>query len=274
MIDMKKIYILIFLTGLSFFTYAQSYEVLNYNFNGTPNYGINIRTNLPFANYSQMVSLKIEGYSYGQAATISLNLVWYIYDNSFYNYTMSTSGGYAPEISLTNNNGFVNIFINDRSYFQRFKVTAFAQGIAEQASWFNNWSTADEPLQGTNAVTLPYQNSFKGITNYGNLYSLGNVGIGTTSPFSKLHVKDGTNTGTISLGNDLYPGLISSSASSGEFRIDNRSSFIGYISFYPNGQSSTLGLEAMRIVASGNIGIGTSAPSEKLSVNGKIRAKG
>jgi hypothetical protein len=101
----------------------------------------------------------------------------------------------------------------------------------------------------------------------------GNVGIGTTNPFSQLHVKDGSLTGTISLGNDLYPALIYSSAASGEFRIDNRSSFGGYISFYPNGQSKTIGSEAMRIIASGNIGIGTAAPTEKLSVNGKIRAQ-
>jgi hypothetical protein len=51
----------------------------------------------------------------------------------------------------------------------------------------------------------------------------GNVGIGTNNPFSKLHVRDGQHTGTISLGNETYPALISSSALSGEFRIDTYS---------------------------------------------------
>lgn len=102
----------------------------------------------------------------------------------------------------------------------------------------------------------------------------GNVGIGTNNPFSRLHVKDGPHTGTIALGDDAYPTLLYSSASSEEFRIDNRSSFIGYLTFYPNGQSTTLGAEAMRICASGNIGIGTTDPKNyRLAVNGKIRAQ-
>jgi hypothetical protein len=84
----------------------------------------------------------------------------------------------------------------------------------------------------------------------------GNVGIGTTSPFSRLHVKEGAHTGTLALGSDTYPGLISSSAVTGELRFDNRSSFIGYISFFPNGQGSTVGAEAMRIDKNGNVGIG------------------
>lgn len=37
--------------------------------------------------------------------------------------------------------------------------------------------------------------------------------------------------------------------------------------------SNTIPLERMRINSSGNVGIGTASPSEKLSVNGKIRAK-
>ncbi|TCC97697.1 hypothetical protein [Pedobacter hiemivivus] len=105
-------------------------------------------------------------------------------------------------------------------------------------------------------------------------FEIGNVGIGTSNPFSRLHVKDGPHTGTIALGDDAYPTLLCSSASSGEFRIDNRSSFIGYLTFYPNGQNTTVGSEAMRICASGNIGIGTTDPKNyRLAVNGKIRAQ-
>jgi hypothetical protein len=99
----------------------------------------------------------------------------------------------------------------------------------------------------------------------------GNVAIGTTIPFSRLHVRDSdVNTGTIALGSNLYPSLIYSSASSGEFRLDNRTSFGGFITFYPNGQATTLGGEAMRITSERNVWIGgTGYSSIRLSTRGE-----
>nr|WP_121273835.1 hypothetical protein [Pedobacter schmidteae] len=161
---------------------AQSYDVLNYNFNGTPDHGVNIRTNLPFLSGVQMVTLKIDGYSYGTAEVISLNVVWYIYNDVFYSPSISSAGSYTPEVYLTNNNGLVNVFINDRNYYQRFKVTAFAQGMFEQSSWFQGWTTADEPMQGTHARKIEYKNKFQGtVINSGNLHNYGDVGIGTAN---------------------------------------------------------------------------------------------
>ena len=178
---MKKIYILVCLVFSMISLKAQSYEALNYSLNATPVNGVNIKTQIPFTNSSQMITLKIEGYSYGLKAAISLNLAWYVFGGAFTNSTISTSGSYTPEVFLTNNNGFVNVFINDKSYFLRFKVSAFAKGMSEQSIWFQGWTTADEVMQGTNAVNLAYKNNFKGtVTNQGDLFSLGNVGIGTS----------------------------------------------------------------------------------------------
>jgi hypothetical protein len=177
---MKRLAFSILFTILSVVSYAQSYEVLNYHLNDTPVHGVNIKTNLPFNNSSQMVTLHIEGYNYGSMETISLNLVWYIYDGQFYATSISSAGGHTPEVFLTNNNGLVNVYMNHREYYQRFKITAFAQGMNEAVSWFQGWTTADEPMQGTHVQKLAYKNRFKGtVTNEGNLYSLGHVGIGT-----------------------------------------------------------------------------------------------
>lgn len=178
---MKKLFAMICFLLFGIGSYAQSYEVLSYHINGTPVNGVNIRTNLPYTSGSQMVSLHFEGYSYGLSETISFDVVYYIFSGVFINQSISSSGGYTPEVWLSNNNGFVNVFINDKVYYQRFKVTAFAKGMSEQAAWFQGWTVADEVMQGTNAVNLVYKNKFKGtVTNSGNLYSLGNVGIGTT----------------------------------------------------------------------------------------------
>ncbi|WP_214228822.1 hypothetical protein [Pedobacter sp. B4-66] len=178
---MRKIAVILCLLFSFLLANAQSYEVLNYDFAGTPVNGINIKTNLPFEHKSQMITLKIEGYNYGVSETIDLKLVWYIFSGEFTNTSISSAGSFTPEVFLTNKNGLVNIYINDKGYYTRFKVTAFAKGLGEQSSWFQGWTTADEVMQGTQAVNLAYKNNFKGtITNQGNLYSLGNVGIGTS----------------------------------------------------------------------------------------------
>lgn len=105
----------------------------------------------------------------------------------------------------------------------------------------------------------------------------GLVGIGTTIPGYRLHVRNSdVNEGTIAIGHDNFPGLIYSSASTGEFRIDNRSSAAaGYITFFPNGQQNTLGNEAMRIATSRNVLIGTTTDSgQRLQVNGNVFING
>lgn len=178
---MKKLFVIACMMLLLQSSKAQYYDVLSYSINGTPVNGLNIKTNLPFANSTQMISLKIEGYAYGPSEIIDLNISWYIFGGVFRNTSISSAASYTPEVLLTNNNGLVNVFINDRAYFTRFRITAFAKGMSEQSAWFQGWTVADETLQGTQVLNLAYKNNFKGtITNEGNLYSTGNMGIGTT----------------------------------------------------------------------------------------------
>lgn len=157
---------------------------------------------MPFIPASQMPTITINGFNYGSGEPINLSIAYYIYSggansNDPINYyfhapKISSSGSYTPIVYLSNEDGKVVIYINDKSYYQRFTVSVFAQGMSETSSWFQGWTTADEALSGTKTVEISYQNRFKGdvyLPGTGVWNTQGDVGIGTSTPDEKLTVK-------------------------------------------------------------------------------------
>jgi hypothetical protein len=91
----------------------------------------------------------------------------------------------------------------------------------------------------------------------------GNVGIGTSSPATKLHVANTGSSAVQSIRLENSEGYAQISTDS------NLATYDAQLHLFNNRARST---EYMRIDSSGNVGIGTSSPTNKLSVNGNVPA--
>ncbi|MDX2188019.1 MAG: hypothetical protein SFV32_13880 [Opitutaceae bacterium] len=120
--------------------------------------------------------------------------------------------------------------------------------------------------------------------------SNGHVGMGTTTPRTRLEITNGANTYGPNAAHIQLSGAHGAGASYAGIRFsmlehttgwgadiqaqDDTAQYGGALLFRTGGGAATATpTERLRITSSGNIGIGTAVPTEKLSVKGKIRAQ-
>ncbi|MHA1410776.1 MAG: hypothetical protein ACTSQY_10805, partial [Candidatus Odinarchaeia archaeon] len=179
----------------------------------------------------------------------------------------------GPIILLENNRASAYPFIR---FWDSNENYSYAIGLDDS----NNKFTIGY-LAGSNATS--YQNLRLVIDN------TGNVGIGTTSPQGLLHIYDGAGGGSSPTSDDKF--IFESDSSSYFNFIAGTDKWSGLLFsddvrargavIYKHGGSGlddsmvfyTAGSEQMVIDTSGNVGIGTTAPDEKLEVNGNILVK-
>jgi hypothetical protein len=108
-----------------------------------------------------------------------------------------------------------------------------------------------------------------------NIISNGYVGIGTTAPNANLEVKDAS-TSAFRLSTNSNTADIKELGATDDFDLINNSAWGtqtqgARIRFFTNGDATT---PKMLIQKDGSVGIGTTAPSQKLDVTGNIKASG
>tara|TARA_Y100001973_G_scaffold97670_1_gene154081 strand:- start:447 stop:1793 length:1347 start_codon:yes stop_codon:yes gene_type:complete len=134
---------------------------------GTPTQ-IKIQTKIPWSGDSSHAhTVKIGGYRYASAQCVDIQISWHVYNNSFYNRTASSSGAWAPTITMGVENGFVVIHLLGPGYWNKMFVESFyhAFGSPEQGQ---GWSWTDAAISGDAGKpveTVPYKNHFgNGVT--------------------------------------------------------------------------------------------------------------
>ncbi len=149
-----------------------------------------------------------------------------------------------------------------------FGVAGSTGGAGTAGVWGSN-SGSGFGVQGTSSSGIGVYGQGTGLTGYGGYfvgraYFSSNVGIGTTSPQAPLHVAN-----RIRIGNDpTYPGVY------GEIRHDGSNT--GFVINAAAGGGwadihlQTDGTTRMFIESQGNVGIGTTTPTQKLDVNGNV----
>ena len=208
---------------------------------------------------------------------------------AFFTHPSTTGGDAAVEQMRIDQNG--NVGIGTTSPGQNLEISGQGNVGVRLTSTDSTTSTlqfADSDDANVGMIQYNHSNNYMLFrTNDGDrmrITSVGDVGIGTDSPDTLLqatNTADGTNYISYEIGNSAV-----NASNKGGFAIYELGTLQGSIEYYRDGSGrfeiasksatnpmtfATAGLERIRVLPNGNVGIGTTAPSAKLHVNGQGR---
>lgn len=194
--------------------------------------------------------------------------------------------GSSNDLVVNSTTGRVGIGTPSPFYPLHVKGVVYAEGRFETNTANGNWRIGSDFGGDTSGDLMIYENQSYGaerlrITKSGNVSIGGKVGIGTTSPTNKLHVKVGSAGGDPtgsqenivleSNTNSYYNVLVPSTATLAGYGIStDTTNAKGGMFYEPNNDKlkfKTNTTFQMVIDTSGNVGIGTTAPARQLHIN-------
>ena len=127
---------------------------------------LKIKTNIPYSGFSHAESVTIRGFRYGGRDTVDIQICWHVYAGQFYNRIASSSGGWAPTITLAVESGKVVIHFNSLGYWHKIYVADYysAYGDYDYARGWTYDFTAINGDSGLPVNTVPYKNDWGGLT--------------------------------------------------------------------------------------------------------------